>query len=28
VAYYLAMMYEIDPTPIAALVAFKKEMAK
>jgi glucose/mannose-6-phosphate isomerase len=26
VAYYLAMAYGIDPTPIAALVGFKKEL--
>lgn len=28
VAFYLAMAYKIDPTPIAALLAFKQEMAK
>jgi glucose/mannose-6-phosphate isomerase len=28
VAYYLAMAYGIDPTPIAALVGFKKELEK
>jgi glucose/mannose-6-phosphate isomerase len=27
VAYYLALLYEIDPTPIAALQAFKQEMS-
>lgn len=26
-AYYLAMAYEVDPTPIAAIEAFKKDMA-
>jgi glucose/mannose-6-phosphate isomerase len=26
VAYYLAMLYEIDPTPIAALEGFKKQL--
>jgi glucose/mannose-6-phosphate isomerase len=25
-AYYLAMMYEVDPTPVEALEGFKKEM--
>jgi glucose/mannose-6-phosphate isomerase len=28
VAYYLAMLYEIDPTPIRALDGFKKQLAK
>jgi glucose/mannose-6-phosphate isomerase len=27
VAYYLAMLYEIDPTPIPALEGFKKQLA-
>jgi glucose/mannose-6-phosphate isomerase len=27
-AYYLAMLYEIDPTPIPALVEFKKQLAE
>jgi glucose/mannose-6-phosphate isomerase len=27
-AYYLAMLYGIDPTPIAALVDFKQELEK
>ncbi len=27
-SYYLAMAYGVDPTPIEALAAFKKEMAK
>ena len=26
--HYLAMLYEIDPTPIAALVGFKQELEK
>jgi glucose/mannose-6-phosphate isomerase len=26
VAYYLAMLYEIDPTPIEAIQQFKQEM--
>jgi glucose/mannose-6-phosphate isomerase len=25
-AYYLAMAYGVDPTPVAALVNFKKSM--
>jgi glucose/mannose-6-phosphate isomerase len=28
VAYYLAMLYEIDPTPIEVLVRFKKQLAE
>jgi glucose/mannose-6-phosphate isomerase len=28
VAYYLAMLYDIDPTPIEALVGFKKQLAE
>jgi glucose/mannose-6-phosphate isomerase len=28
VAYYLAMLYEIDPTPIPALEGLKKQMAE
>jgi glucose/mannose-6-phosphate isomerase len=28
VAYYLAMLYEIDPTPIPALEGFKKQLAE
>jgi glucose/mannose-6-phosphate isomerase len=28
VAYYLAMLYENDPTPIQALVGFKKQLAE
>jgi glucose/mannose-6-phosphate isomerase len=28
VAYYLAMLYEIDPTPIEALVGFKRQLAE
>ena len=28
VAYYLAMLYEIDPTPIQALEGFKKQLAE
>jgi glucose/mannose-6-phosphate isomerase len=28
VAYYLAMLYEIDPTPIPALEGFKKKLAE
>jgi glucose/mannose-6-phosphate isomerase len=28
VAYYLAMLYEIDPTPIKALEGFKKQLAE
>ena len=28
VAYYLAMLYEIDPTPIPALEGFKKQLAQ
>ena len=28
VAYYLAMLYEIDPTPIEVLVGFKKQLAE
>jgi glucose/mannose-6-phosphate isomerase len=27
-AYYLAMMYDVDPTPVAAIESFKKEMIK
>jgi len=27
-AYYLAMGYGVDPTPVEALVRFKEEMAK
>ena len=28
VAYYLAMLYEVDPTPIEALEGFKKQLAE
>ena len=28
VAYYLAMLYEIDPTPIEALEGFKQQLAE
>jgi hypothetical protein len=28
VAYYLAMLYEIDPTPIPALEGFKKQLSE
>jgi glucose/mannose-6-phosphate isomerase len=28
VAYYLAMLYEIDPTPIPALEGFKNQLAQ
>jgi len=28
VAYYLAMLYEIDPTPISALEGFKRQLAE
>jgi hypothetical protein len=28
VAYYLAMLYEIDPTPIEALEGFKKDLSE
>ncbi len=28
VAYYLAMLYEIDPTPIQALEGFKRQLAE
>ncbi len=28
VAYYLAMLYDIDPTPIEALVGFKRQLAQ
>ena len=27
VAYYLAMSYEVDPTPVLAIEYFKQEMA-
>jgi len=27
-AYYLAMWYEVDPTPVQSLVEFKKAMAE
>ena len=28
VAYYLAMLYEIDPTPIKALEGFKQQLSE
>lgn len=28
VAYYLSMLYEVDPTPVETIESFKKEMAK
>ncbi len=27
-AYYLAMAYQVDPTPVEAIENFKREMAK
>ena len=27
-AYYLALLYDVDPTPVAALEKFKKDLAQ